>query len=128
MRLWPCPSCTVGTNGLGKLRVEALIGHLTTDGLLERNWLKGRGGDAIHVVLCGAGQNLYGHAAPNADLVRPRHCDYAAKQVGNTFEQMRWRKRLVTVYLRDFLRLSSALRSMLNESPRRVAQSHAEGD
>ena len=38
--------------------VEALIGHMKTDGLLERNWLKGRLGDAIHAVLCGAGQNL----------------------------------------------------------------------
>jgi len=38
--------------------VEALIGHMKTDGLLERNWLKGRVGDAIHAVLCGAGQNL----------------------------------------------------------------------
>ena len=38
--------------------IEALIGHLKTDGLMDRNWLKGRAGDAMHVVLCAAGQNL----------------------------------------------------------------------
>ena len=38
--------------------IEALIGHMKTDGLLDRNWLKGSTGDAIHVVLCAAGQNL----------------------------------------------------------------------
>ena len=38
--------------------IEALIGHMKTDGLLGRNWLKGSAGDAMHVVLCAAGQNL----------------------------------------------------------------------
>jgi IS5 family transposase len=38
--------------------IEALIGHMKTDGLLDRNWLKGSKGDAMHVVLCAAGQNL----------------------------------------------------------------------
>ena len=38
--------------------IEALIGHMKTDGLLNRNWLKGSTGDAIHMVLCAAGQNL----------------------------------------------------------------------
>ena len=38
--------------------IEALIGHMKTDGLLDRNWLKGRIGDAVHVLLCAAGQNL----------------------------------------------------------------------
>ena len=38
--------------------VEALIGHMKNDGLLAKNWLKGQMGDAIHVVLCAAGQNL----------------------------------------------------------------------
>ena len=38
--------------------IEALIGHMKTDGLLDRNWLKGSVGDAMHVVLCAAGQNL----------------------------------------------------------------------
>lgn len=38
--------------------IERTIGHMKTDGLLARNWLKGREGDAIHAVLCGAGHNL----------------------------------------------------------------------
>lgn len=38
--------------------IEPLIGHMKNDGLMRRNWLKGRQGDAIHVILCGAGQNL----------------------------------------------------------------------
>ena len=38
--------------------IEALIGHMKNDGLLNRNWLKGSAGDAMHVVLCAAGQNL----------------------------------------------------------------------
>ena len=31
--------------------IEALIGHMKNDGLLDRNWLKGRAGDAMHAVL-----------------------------------------------------------------------------
>jgi len=38
--------------------IEPTIGHMKTDGLLARNWLKGSEGDAIHAVLCGAGHNL----------------------------------------------------------------------
>lgn len=38
--------------------VEPMIGHMKTDGLLDRNWLKGAVGDAMHAVLCGAGHNL----------------------------------------------------------------------
>lgn len=38
--------------------VEAVIGHMKNEGLLDRNWLKGSLGDAIHVLLCAAGQNL----------------------------------------------------------------------
>lgn len=38
--------------------VEPIIGHLKSDGLLHRNQLKGREGDAINVILCAAGQNL----------------------------------------------------------------------
>lgn len=39
--------------------IEPVIGHMKGDGLLHRNWLKGVEGDAIHVILCGAGQNLW---------------------------------------------------------------------
>lgn len=38
--------------------VEPMIGHMKSDGLLGRNWLKGTLGDAMHAVLCGAGHNL----------------------------------------------------------------------
>lgn len=38
--------------------IEPIIGHMKTDGLLSRNWLKGALGDALHAVMCGAGQNL----------------------------------------------------------------------
>ena len=31
---------------------------LKTDGKLDRNWLKGALGDALHAVLCGAGHNI----------------------------------------------------------------------
>ena len=38
--------------------IEPIIGHMKDDGLLHRNHLKGTDGDAINVILCGAGQNL----------------------------------------------------------------------
>jgi IS5 family transposase len=38
--------------------IEPIIGHMKNDGLLHRNYLKGTEGDAINVILCGAGQNL----------------------------------------------------------------------
>jgi len=38
--------------------IEPIIGHMKTDGLLHRNHLKGTQGDAINVILCGAGQNM----------------------------------------------------------------------
>lgn len=38
--------------------IEPIIGHMKNDGRLRRNWLKGELGDALHAVLCGAGQNL----------------------------------------------------------------------
>jgi IS5 family transposase len=38
--------------------VEPMIGHMKSDGLLGRNWLKGEIGDALHAVMCGAGHNL----------------------------------------------------------------------
>lgn len=31
--------------------VEPVIGHMKADGLLERNWLMGELGDALHAVL-----------------------------------------------------------------------------
>ena len=38
--------------------IEQTIGHMKTEGKLDRNWLKGALGDAVHAVLCGAGHNL----------------------------------------------------------------------
>jgi IS5 family transposase len=38
--------------------IEPIIGHMKNDGLMHRNYLKGSDGDAINVILCGAGQNL----------------------------------------------------------------------
>jgi IS5 family transposase len=38
--------------------IEPVIGHLKSDGLLERNHLRGANGDAINVVLAAAGHNL----------------------------------------------------------------------
>ncbi|KUY69608.1 hypothetical protein WI25_17445 [Burkholderia cepacia] len=38
--------------------IEPAIGHMKGDGKLDRNWLKGALGDAIHAVMCGAGHNL----------------------------------------------------------------------
>jgi IS5 family transposase len=38
--------------------IEPAIGHMKTDGKLDRNWLEGAPGDAMHAVLCGAGHNL----------------------------------------------------------------------
>jgi len=37
---------------------EPIIGHAKNDGLLDRNWLKGRSGDCINALLSAAGFNL----------------------------------------------------------------------
>jgi transposase, IS5 family len=38
--------------------IEPIIGHLKSDGLLERNHLKGTDGDAINAILCAIGHNM----------------------------------------------------------------------
>jgi IS5 family transposase len=38
--------------------IKPAIGHMKTDGRLDRDWLEGALGDAMHAVLCGAGHNL----------------------------------------------------------------------
>src|SRR6266487_1817387 len=38
--------------------IEAVIGHMKTDGHLGRCYLKGRGGDAANVILSAVGYNL----------------------------------------------------------------------
>ena len=39
-------------------KIEPTIGHLKADHRLDRCWLKGAEGDALHTVLCAAGYNL----------------------------------------------------------------------
>ena len=38
--------------------IDALMGRVRGDRLLDRNWLKDTVGDAMHAILCAAGQNL----------------------------------------------------------------------
>jgi len=38
--------------------VEPAIGHLKSDNAMDRCWLKGQTGDALHAVLCAAGYNM----------------------------------------------------------------------
>ena len=38
--------------------IEPTVGHMKVAGKLDRKWLKGGLGDAVHAVLCGAGHNL----------------------------------------------------------------------
>lgn len=38
--------------------IEAMIGHMKNEGLLNRCHLKGQIGDALHAILCGVGHNL----------------------------------------------------------------------
>ena len=38
--------------------IEATIGHMKTDGRLDRNFLKGHAGDAINALLAAAGHNV----------------------------------------------------------------------
>jgi IS5 family transposase len=38
--------------------IEPTIGHLKSDHRMDRCWLQGSLGDALHAVLCGAGYNL----------------------------------------------------------------------
>lgn len=41
--------------------VEPVIGHMKADGWLGRNYLRGKLGDAMNSVLCGAGHNIRLH-------------------------------------------------------------------
>src|ERR1700675_2831922 len=38
--------------------IEPIIGHVKQDHGMQRCWLKGQTGDALHAVLCAAGYNL----------------------------------------------------------------------
>ena len=37
--------------------IEPVLGHMKTDGLLERNHLQGPEGDAVNAILCAVGHN-----------------------------------------------------------------------
>lgn len=52
------PSPTIKRELRRRSAIEPVIGHLKTDGLLERNHLHGERGDAINLVLAAAGHNL----------------------------------------------------------------------
>jgi hypothetical protein len=51
--------------------IEATIGHMKTDGRLDRNFLLGQAGDAINALLAAAGHNL--RLGPLACLHPGRH-------------------------------------------------------
>lgn len=38
--------------------IEATIGHMKTEGRLDRNWLLGHAGDVVNALLAAAGRNL----------------------------------------------------------------------
>ena len=42
----------------GRSVIEALIGYMKADVLMDRNWLNGNPGEAMHVPLCAPDQNL----------------------------------------------------------------------
>ncbi|PSF05456.1 IS5/IS1182 family transposase, partial [Marinobacter fuscus] len=48
-----------------------IIGHLKSDGLMFRNFLRGFTGDKIHAVLCGVGLNLRKVLRRLAELLWP---------------------------------------------------------
>lgn len=51
--------------------IEPIIGHLKSDGLMFRNFLRGFRGDKIHAVLCGVGLNLRKVMRKLAELLWP---------------------------------------------------------
>src|SRR5208337_5099917 len=52
------PSPTIKHELRRRSAIEPVIGHLKSDGLLERNQLAGERGDAINAILTAAGHNL----------------------------------------------------------------------
>lgn len=50
--------------------VEAVIGHMKSDGKMSRCWLKGTLGDALNAVLCAAGHNIRLLLRAMADFLR----------------------------------------------------------
>jgi transposase, IS5 family len=52
------PTSTIRRELRRRSAIEPVIGHMKNDGLLGRNFLKGREGDRINAILCGAGHNF----------------------------------------------------------------------
>jgi len=52
------PTSTIRRELRRRSAIEPVIGHMKNDGLLGRNFLKGRDGDRINAILCGAGHNF----------------------------------------------------------------------
>ncbi len=86
--------------------IEPTIGHMKTDGLPARNWLKGSESDAIHAVLCGAGHNLRLMLAHLRVLLLA--LIELTPHAGNTFKAV-WRAMAATVG--DAVPLPAPLRS-----------------
>ena len=61
--------------------VEPAIGHLKSDHRMDRCWLQGQLGDALHAVLCAAGYNFALVAAGYAPL-GPEDCFFAPRFMG----------------------------------------------
>jgi IS5 family transposase len=57
----PVACCRITSSGYPdcpRSAIEPAIGHMKTDGKLDRNWIKGALGGAMHAVLCGSGHNF----------------------------------------------------------------------
>ena len=52
------PSPTIKRELRRRSAIEPVIGHLKSDGKLERHWLQGTHGDAVNVILVAAGHNI----------------------------------------------------------------------
>ena len=61
--------------------IEPTIGHMKHDNRMERNYLKGASGDAVHAVLCAAGYNMRKLISA---LLRA-WCKWACRNLDNTF-------------------------------------------
>ncbi|CAH2926277.1 MAG: Mobile element protein [uncultured Paraburkholderia sp.] len=61
---------------------------MKTDGKLDRNWLKGALGDAMHAVLCGAGHNLRMILRKLKVFLRPHSCCLACPSRANHVRRM----------------------------------------
>jgi len=52
------PTATIRRELRRRSAIEPVIGHMKSDGRLDRNFLSGKQGDRINAILCGAGHNF----------------------------------------------------------------------